>query len=110
MSVVKMSNEAYTEFKSFLQENGVEKFDIRINLAGVGWGGPVFNIVLDEQSDNDEVVKIEDITFFVDKELVKDFEGFTLLSSDENGGRGLSLKPVIEVEGGCGSCGGGCHH
>lgn len=35
MSVVKMSNEAYTEFKSFLQENGVEKFDIRINLAGV---------------------------------------------------------------------------
>ena len=66
MSVVKMSNEAYTEFKSFLQENGVEKFDIRINLAGVGWGGPVFNIVLDEQSDNDEVVKIEDITFFVD--------------------------------------------
>lgn len=24
MSVVKMSNEAYTEFKSFLQENGVE--------------------------------------------------------------------------------------
>ena len=110
MSVVKMSNEAYTEFKSFLQENGVEKFDIRINLAGVGWGGPVFNIVLDEQSDNDEVVKIEDITFFVDKELVKDFEGFTLLSSDENGGRGLSLKPVIEAEGGCGSCGGGCHH
>ena len=73
MSVVKMSNEAYTEFKSFLQENGVEKFDIRINLAGVGWGGPVFNIVLDEQSDNDEVVKMEDITFVVDKELVKDF-------------------------------------
>lgn len=36
MSVVKMSTEAYTEFKSFLQENGVEKFDIRINLAGVG--------------------------------------------------------------------------
>lgn len=36
MSVVKMSNEAYTEFKSFLQENSVEKFDIRINLAGVG--------------------------------------------------------------------------
>ena len=108
MSVVKMSNEAYTEFKSFLQENGVEKFDIRINLAGVGWGGPVFNIVLDEQSDNDEVDKIEDITFFVDKELVKDFEGFTLLSSDENGGRGLSLKPVKESEGGCSSCS-SCH-
>ena len=34
MSVVKMSNEAYTEFKSFLQENGVEKFMSNCPLQG----------------------------------------------------------------------------
>lgn len=36
MSVVKMSNDAYTEFKEFLIENGIKDFNIRINLAGVG--------------------------------------------------------------------------
>lgn len=109
MSVVKMSNEACAEFKDFLKENGVEKFDIRINLAGVGCGGPVFNISVDEEKEDDEVVKIEDITFFVNKELVNDFEGFTIVSSEENGGRGLSLQPVKKIEGGCSSCSGGCH-
>lgn len=33
----------------------------------------------------------------------------TILSSEENDGRGLSLKPLIEAEeGGCGGCT-GCH-
>ena len=54
-----MSNEAYTEFKSFLQENGVEKFDKKIMLEEAFAGGPYLIFVLDEQSDNDEVVKIE---------------------------------------------------
>ena len=78
-----VSEQAYNEFKTFLDENEVENYSIRINLAGFGCSGPAFNITVDE---------------------------FKLLSSEENGGRGLSLKPVIEVEGGCGSCGGGCHH
>ena len=54
-----------------------------------------------------KIFKSYDITR---EKLVDEFGGFRLLSSEENGGRGLSLKPVIEVEGGCGSCGGGCHH
>lgn len=68
----------------------------------------MFNIALDEQKDNDEIVKINDITFFVDKDLVKDFEGFVLLSSEENDGRGLSLKPIANAGGGCSSCS-SCH-
>ena len=41
----------------------------------------------------------------------KNFKPFNhLLSTEENEGRGLSLKPVIAPEGGgCSSCGGGCH-
>ena len=53
---------------------------------------------------------MNDITFIAESKLVDEFGGFKLLSSEENDGRGLSLKPVIEVAGGCGSCGGGCGH
>ena len=65
---------------------------------------------VDEAKEGDVSEKINDITLIAEEKLVDEFGGFRLLSSEENGGRGLSLKPVIEVEGGCGSCGGGCHH
>lgn len=105
-----ISEEAYNEFKAFLQDNEIEKFSIRINLAGFGCSGPAFNITVDEANENDVVETMHDITFIAESKLVDEFGGFRLLSSEENNGRGLSLKPVIEVEGGCGSCGGGCHH
>lgn len=109
MSFLKISNEAYEEFKQYLLDNGVTDLKIRINLAGHGWGGPAFNIVLDEQSDNDEVQVVNDLTIIAEKKLIEEFTGFTILSTEENEGRGLSLKPNLESEGGCGSCGGGCH-
>ena len=68
----------------------------------------MFNIVLDEQKENDVVEKINDITFIVEKDLIKDYEGFTILSSEENDGRGLSLKPLVQAEGGCSTCS-SCH-
>ena len=101
-----VSEEAYKEFKAFLDENEVEKYSIRINLAGFGCSGPAF----DEANENDVVETMNDITFIAESKLVDEFGGFKLLSSEENDGRGLSLKPVIEVAGGCGSCGGGCGH
>ena len=103
-----VSEEAYKEFKAFLEENEVENYSIRINLAGFGCSGPA--ITVDEVKEGDISEKIHDITLIAEEKLVDEFGGFKLLSSEENGGRGLSLKPVIEVEGGCGSCGGGCHH
>jgi Fe-S cluster assembly iron-binding protein IscA len=36
MEKVVLSNEAYEEFKSFLDENNVENYTIRINFAGSG--------------------------------------------------------------------------
>ncbi len=36
MSAITMSDTAYTEFKQFLDENKVDNYNIRINLAGIG--------------------------------------------------------------------------
>lgn len=109
MDKILISEEAYKEFKEFLDENEVDNYSIRINLAGFGCSGPAFNISVDEAREGDVTQKVNDIVFVVEEKLVDEFGGFKLLSTDENEGRGLSLKPVIEVEGGCGSCGGGCH-
>ena len=109
MDKILLSEEAYKEFKAFLDENEVDTYTIRINLAGFGCSGPAFNISVDEVKEGDLTQKVNDIVFVVEEKLVDEFGGFRLLSTEENEGRGLSLKPVIEVEGGCGSCGGGCH-
>lgn len=53
--------------------------------------------------------QVNDITFLIKQDLYNEFGAFTILSTDENDGRGLSLRPLIESEGGCGGCGGGCH-
>ena len=92
-----VSEEAYNEFKAFLVENEVENFNIRINLAGFGCSGPAFNITVDEVKEGDVSEKVNDITLIAEEKLVDEFGGFRLLSSEENGGRGLSLKPIIEL-------------
>ncbi len=70
----------------------------------------MFNIVLDEQRENDIVEKVKDITFLIDKSLIEDFEGFKITCTSENG-KGLMLEPLKNIDGGggCSTCGGGCH-
>lgn len=109
MKNITISEEAYNEFVDFLKENNVDNFNIRINLAGYACSGPVFNISVSEATDNDIVEVVNDITFIAEKTIIDEFEGFIIVSSEENNGNGLSLKAVNPGEGGCGSCGGGCH-
>lgn len=110
MTKINISEEAYAEFKAFLDDNDITDYNIRINLAGFACSGPAFNISVDTATEGDIVEKVQDITFIVEEKLVDEFGGFKILSTDENNGMGLSLKPVITPEGsGCGSCGGGCH-
>lgn len=108
MKLMNISLEACTELKDFLKENNIEDFNIRINLAGFGCSGPAFNITVDKATDEDYTDVVDGITFIAEKSLADEFGGFIILSSEENEGRGLSLRPVIEQEGGCGSCH-GCH-
>ena len=110
-----MSEEAYNEFKAFLDENDVEKYNIRVNLQGFRCSGPVFNMTIEEADEDDVVETMNDITLMAKNELIDQFGGFKILSSKENDGNGLSLEPIIKVAGkccggGCGSCKGHCKH
>ncbi|SFD15677.1 HesB-like protein [Clostridium uliginosum] len=109
MKNITISEEAYNEFKGFLEENSIVDFNIRINFAGSACSGPVFNISVSETTENDVVEKVNDISFIIEKNLIDEFGGFIIISTNENDGRGLSLKPVIAPEGGCGGSCNGCH-
>ncbi|AOR24500.1 HesB-like protein [Clostridium taeniosporum] len=109
MKNITISEEAYNEFKGFLDENNITDFNIRINFAGASCSGPIFNISVSEATDTDIVEKINDISFIMEKTLIDEFGGFIILSTNENEGRGLTLKPVIAPEGGCGGSCSGCH-
>ena len=109
MKNITISEEAYNEFKGFLDDNNITDFNIRINFAGAACSGPIFNISVSEPNDADVVEKVNEISFIVEKTLIDEFGGFIILSTNENEGRGLSLKPVISPEGGCGGSCSGCH-
>ncbi len=108
MEKILLSDEAYEEFKSFLDENKVESYNIRINFAGSGCSGPSFGITVGDKEEDDIVEQVKDITFLIKPSIFDEFGVFTILSSEENDGRGLSLRPLIEPVSGCGGCT-GCH-
>ncbi len=109
MEAIKMSNSAYNEFKTLLEENSIEDYRVRINLAGMGCSGPAFNIVIDQERENDLIVKIEDITFLISKDLIEQFDGFEITSTEENG-KGLMLLPLKNFGTNCCSGCSGCGH
>ena len=78
--------------------------EIRINLAGNGWGGPVFNLVLDEQKENDNAEKIGDITLIVAKSVTDEFGSLIIKCGEENGLGGFSIEPERKEQSGCATC------
>lgn len=104
MKFMKVSDEAYKEFKSFLDVNNVKDCSLRISYLGTNCSGPVFNIDVGKIEDNDILDKIKDINFITDKDVINVCGGFSILSNKENNGKGLELKPFITPPSGCDGC------
>ncbi len=113
---------AYIEFKELLDESNVESYNIRISLSHFTRRGPIFDVTVDEPDEDDEIEKVNDITFIVNKSVLGEFGGFIIVSSKENNGNGVGLKPVVspdvdfngdcsgECNSGCGGCSGCKEH
>lgn len=104
-----INDTAYDEFKALLDEANVDSYNIRIGIDNYACSGPVFGISVSEATDADEVETIKEVTFITEKSLVEQFGGFIIVSSEENNGYGVGLKPVVQPQSGCSGCGGGCH-
>lgn len=49
--------------------NKRNKSAVRLSIKGFGWGGPTFGVVLDEQTENDDVIEIDGIKFVAEKDI-----------------------------------------
>ncbi len=110
MAMINISDSAYKEFTELLEANDINEKTVRIALAGFGCSGPRFGLMVDEVTDKDVTEQVKDLTFVIEKEMIDEYEGFNILSDEENGGGGMSLRPMKmdESQMGCSSCGGGC--
>lgn len=109
MSIINVSDQAYQEFRDLLLANDINDTNVRIALAGFGCSGPKFGLMVDDITDTDITETVKDLNFIVEKELIEEYEGFTILSDEENGNGGMALRPVkMQESGGCSTCASGC--
>lgn len=55
------------------------KSAVRLSIKGFGWGGPNLGVVLDEQSENDEMVEIDGLKFVAEKDIAFVFDNVKLI-------------------------------
>lgn len=67
--------------KEALKENleNRNKTAVRLTLKGFGWGGPTLGVVLDEQTENDEVIEIDGIKFVAENDIAFIFDNVKLI-------------------------------
>lgn len=107
MKTIEISDEGYEELVTYMKENNIENNNLRITEEGKHCKkGIMFNIENGEKEFNDVVVKVKDINFIIDQELINEYLGFLFLSSNENQGNGLDLIPLSspEEENSCATC------
>lgn len=107
MNAVKISPEALNELKNIIKEKQLESNSLRIFLSGMGWGGPSFNLALDEQKNEDLVTDSDELTFLVEKSLNEQYGVFEIEYFNEDGNTGIFVQPSkTGEESGCSSCSG----
>ena len=90
---INITNKAIVEVKKVLKDNQAASKKIRIFLAGIGWGGPTFNLALDEQKGNDEIYSEDNVDFIADKSLIDQHRGFKIDYSNFFLQRGFLVHP-----------------
>ncbi len=97
---------ATKQIKIFLENR--DAAPVRIFLHSGGCGGPQIAMAFDELSEGDEVIKIEDITYIIEKEF---FAAAQPISVEFTEADGFSVNSPMKFEsGGCSgcSCGSSC--
>lgn len=90
---INVTNKALKEIKKVLEEKNTTSKKIRIFLAGIGWGGPTFNLALDEQKENDKIYSENNVDFIADRSLIDQYEGFKIDYSNFFLQRGFLVHP-----------------
>lgn len=92
--MIKISSEAKEELinkVSFFDE----KKHVRIYISGIGWGGPNFDIVLDDTTDSDHTEEHDEFIVVIEKDLMDHFRGFDVDFLDSWMGKRFVVQPSV---------------
>jgi len=82
---------------------------IRVFLSQGGCcSGPSLGMALDEPKVNDEIIKNNEITYLIEKDLYDKIKPINIDFIDSSMGSGFSITSKLTQDNSCGSCGGGC--
>lgn len=76
--VFKVTEEAKKELINTLETRKNTAMNFRVFVRGIGWGGPVFGIALDEQKENDYTEDFGNGKLMVEKDLKDQFKTFEI--------------------------------
>ena len=77
--------------QKYCREN--KNVNVRVQINGIGWGGPNFGITLGSVNENDIVEKFDLFNLVVEKELTKLFGGFDIDYLDSWIGKSMIITP-----------------
>ncbi len=101
---VQTNGETIQEFKRVLESKKERPHSIRIFISGMGCSGPKFGLVIDPHKEGDEVYEEGGISFLLEPDIYEVYGDFVVEFQQD----GFVVKPTLELESGCGGCGGSC--
>ncbi len=66
---ISTTQETIDEIKKIVDSKADQPTNVRIYIAGMGWGGPSYGLSLDEKNETDLTDDSNGITFVMDKDL-----------------------------------------
>jgi iron-sulfur cluster assembly protein len=104
--MLQVTQKANEMISSFLKERG-ELASIRIFLSGDGCcSGPSLGMALDEPQENDEIIKDNEITYLIEKDLLNQVKPIKIDFIDSAMGSGFTIISSLLKGNSCGSCSG----
>lgn len=102
---IQTNKETVDAIKALVEQQKDQPSNVRIYIAGMGWGGPSFGLTLDEfDKEADLVDDTNDVKFLMTKEIYEQVGDMMV----ELTAGGYMVKPSEQGEASCGSCSGTC--
>lgn len=91
--VFNVTKAAEFELENVLETRQNQALLFRIYVRGYGWGGPLFDVGLDEQRETDYAEAFKDSMIIVDEELKERFGGFEIDFASNFFNKGFVVRP-----------------
>ena len=94
------NEETTKEIKKIFEDQNDKPKNVRIFIAGIGWGGPSLGLGLDEKKAEDVYEEINGVTFIMAKDIYDQMGEITV----EYKLNGYSVIPTDQEPSDCSSC------